>query len=135
MIALSGFSGKVHNPTEIERKGLMAGKTSLPKPLKALEGVSVELGDLARDIVTGYEGIVIAVTNWLNQCRRITLQAQKLHDGNPVEANTFDVVQVVVLKKNVVEPSYHEMTPPPVQAVKAKTGGPRPEPTRAIAPR
>ena len=50
----------------------------------------IELGDLVRDVVTGFEGVVVARTEWMYGCVRLTLQAKALHDGKPVETCTFD---------------------------------------------
>jgi hypothetical protein len=77
----------------------------------------VKLGDVARDTITGFEGVVVAITKWLHGCYRITIQPQKLHDGKPVDNCTFDEPQV-----EPVAPQVHETT--------ARTGGPTPEPAR-----
>jgi hypothetical protein len=77
----------------------------------------VKLGDVARDTITGFEGVVVAITKWLHGCYRITIQPQKLHDGKPVDNCTFDEPQV-----EKVAPEVHEST--------ARTGGPTPEPAR-----
>ena len=82
----------------------------------------IALGDLARDTVTGFQGIVIARCFWLQGCVRSTLQPQALtKDGKPIEAQTFDELQLELRKKRAV-----------VSA--RQTGGPRPEPTRERAP-
>lgn len=78
----------------------------------------VELGDLAKDKVSGFEGIVVADTLWLHGCRRLTIQPNKCDkDGNPIQPVGFDEPQVQLVKS-----LKH-------QAVR-KTGGPRPEVTR-----
>lgn len=77
----------------------------------------VELGDVAKDEVTGFTGVVMAVTYWLNGCRRITIQPQELKDGKPIDAYTFDVEQVQVVSKRKV-------------AVKTPSGGPMPDTPR-----
>ena len=38
----------------------------------------IELGDTAKDSITGFSGVVIATTFWLHGCERLTLQPQKL---------------------------------------------------------
>lgn len=78
----------------------------------------VELGDIAKDSVSGYKGVVVAVTHWLNGCRRITIQSQELHNGQPIDGHTFDEMQVEVVKAKS-------------HKAKTSTGGPRPEPTQA----
>lgn len=59
----------------------------------------IQLGDIAKDAITGYEGVVVAYTTWLNRCRRITLQAREMKDGKPIENQTFDIEQLVLVSK------------------------------------
>jgi hypothetical protein len=43
----------------------------------------VQLGDRVRDRMTGFSGIAIAITEWLYNCRRITVQPTELDkDGS-----------------------------------------------------
>jgi hypothetical protein len=84
------------------------------------KGTSVEkikLGDKVRCKLTGCEGTVIAITEWLNQCRRMSIQPSHLKDGVPVDPTTLDEVQLEILSAG-----------PPTTP--KKTGGPRPEPRR-----
>lgn len=78
----------------------------------------VALGDTAKDEITGYKGVVIAVTFWINNCERATLQARGLKDGKPHESVSFDVPSLTVTQR---------ATPPRPQV---QTGGPMPEPVR-----
>lgn len=82
----------------------------------------IKLGDLARDTITGFKGVVIAEVNWLHGCRRLTLQPQGLKDGKPVESSTFDEPQL-------------ELVTADAYGSTRKTGGPRPEPNRRADPR
>ena len=82
----------------------------------------INLGDAAKDSMTGFEGIVVCESQWLHGCRRLTLQPQALHDGKPVESQTFDEPQVVRVEASVFQPTVN-------------TGGPRPEPLRQGLPR
>ncbi len=82
----------------------------------------IELGDMAKDALTGFEGVVVADTNWLHGCRRLTLQPRELRDSKPVESQTFDEPQCVLVLKDALVST-------------RDTGGPRPEPARALAPR
>ena len=59
----------------------------------------IELGDKAKDTMTGFKGIVIAITDWLHGCKRITIQPTELHEGKPIDALSFDEPQVIVTKK------------------------------------
>jgi len=84
-----------------------------------LEGL---LGKQGRDLVTGYKGIVVCVTTWMNQCRRITLQSQEMKDGKPVETICIDFEQLKIIGKGL--------------SIEAKpSGGPMPSPLRAPEPR
>jgi len=83
----------------------------------------IDLGDEVKDSITGFKGIVVAVTNWLHGCRRITVQPAKLStDGKPNETHTFDEPQLILLKKKKVD------------AGRRDTGGPRPEPVTKNTP-
>ena len=57
----------------------------------------IELGDKVKDMVTGFTGIVIAKTEWLNKCRRITVQSVQLQEGKPVTFE-FDLEQLEVVE-------------------------------------
>lgn len=61
--------------------------------------VNVQLGDEARDTVSGFSGVCVARTEWLNGCWRMTLQPKALDkDGKPCESQTFDDFQLEVTK-------------------------------------
>lgn len=81
------------------------------------EQTVVSLGDIARDTITGFEGVVICLSQWLHGCRRATLQPRELRDGKPVESQSFDEPQLELVQSSVVWTT-------------ANTGGPRPEPVR-----
>lgn len=72
----------------------------------------IHLGDEVKDIVTGFTGIAIARTEWINKCVRYGVQSQNLRDGKPLEASWFDSEQLQVIK------------PAAVVIQKEKTGGP-----------
>ena len=77
----------------------------------------IQLGDEAKDTITGYKGVVVCVGQWLHGCKRLTIQPQGLKDGKPHEALTFDLPQLVLVKSNGHIPNVSK-------------GGPRPEPVR-----
>jgi hypothetical protein len=78
----------------------------------------IQLGDTARDTITGFEGVVIGISEWLYGCRRMIIQSKGLNEGKPIESQSFDEPQLVLV--SALNP------PQPVAA----TGGPRPTPTR-----
>lgn len=59
----------------------------------------IELGDIVRDTITGFTGVAVAYTTWLNKCRRIGVQCCDLKDGKPVDLQTFDIEQLVIKRK------------------------------------
>lgn len=80
----------------------------------------IGLGDKARDTITGFTGIVIGRTEWLNGCVRLTVQAQALKDSSPVEPANFDIEQLELLQVG--------------HAPTKETGGPMPAVTRSPVP-
>lgn len=83
----------------------------------------INLGDHVKDKITGFEGIVIGITEWLYQCRRPIVQGLQLKDGKPVDLS-FDEPQLVIVKRGVIAPAQ-----PVAAAPTAKTGGPRDTPS------
>lgn len=64
---------------------------------------SVSLGDKVRDPITGYEGTVIARTEWVWGCVRLGVQSAFMHEGKPVEAQWFDEAAIEVTSARLVE--------------------------------
>jgi hypothetical protein len=83
---------------------------------------TVRLGDEAKDDISGFAGVVVALTQWLNGCERVTIGPRELKDGKPIENYTFDIEQVTVTR-----PKNHT----PVN----RTGGDRVSPVRSADPR
>jgi len=56
---------------------------------------TIELGCIARDRISGFEGVVTARSEFLNGCVRLGLTPRKRDDdGAPMEAQWFDIEQV-----------------------------------------
>lgn len=83
----------------------------------------IELGQKARDTVTGFQGVAVAYTKWLNGCMRFGLQPPVDKEGKLPEAQWFDEPQIELVEDGVpVGPS--------------DTGGPMPSlPKRNADPR
>lgn len=82
---------------------------------------NIGLGDLAKDNVTGFTGVVIAATEWLNGCRRLVLQPRELDEKGGVKSSeTFDETQLTVVESGVV-PGQNSVEATPAK----RTGGPR----------
>ena len=84
----------------------------------------IELGDRVADRMTLLEGIVVAKTQWLYGCNRITVQPTQLKDGRPQELLSFDEPQLEVIKAGAF----------PAETLNG-VGGPRQEPTRRDVPK
>jgi hypothetical protein len=86
--------------------------------------MTIRLGDVYRDTITGFTGVATSRHEYLNGCVRIGLQPRALHEGKPIDSQTFDVEQLEATKE------------PGVAAVQRPTGGPREAPpTRAVPSR
>lgn len=82
--------------------------------------MKINLGDRVKDSVTGFAGIAVARTTWLNGCDRIAVQPEKLDkNGHPKEDRIFDEMQLQLIKAGVVKGT--NMVP----TAEVKTGGPR----------
>lgn len=78
----------------------------------------LSLGDLARDTISGFTGVIIAKTYWLNGCVRLTVSPKELKDGAPIESHSFDEAQLELVSRAATAIRVTER------------GGPRPEPRR-----
>lgn len=83
-----------------------------------MSGKHFDLGDEVKDDITGFSGIIIARTDWINGCQRYTVQPKTLtKEGGIKETQTIDVEQLTLVhaaKKPTHKPS----------------GGPMPAPVR-----
>lgn len=79
------------------------------------------LGEEVKDKITGFKGIVICQSKWINGCNTYGAKSQELKDGLPQDTQYFDEPQLISLGTS-------EMTP------QRTTGGPCvsvPSPNRA----
>ena len=82
------------------------------------------LGDKVKDAITGFSGIIIGRTEWLNRCVRYGIQSEKLTKENKLpESQWIDEEQLLLVKAGVIK------VDKPV-----RTGGPKPAPTRQQDP-
>lgn len=85
----------------------------------------VQLGDRVKDPITGYTGIAVAITTWLNGCIRIGVQPEKLDKQGKIEdALNFDQSQLVMVKKGVHKPLILGLQQAPAPEPKRTSGGP-----------
>lgn len=79
----------------------------------------VECGDQVTDSVTGFKGIVIAISEYLHGCRRCAIQPRIGKDGKHPDSLWADVPQVKITKKGAVKRTEPEA---------AVVGGPKTHP-------
>lgn len=83
----------------------------------------MQLGDIVRDKLTGFTGVIIVKSVYLNGCFRMGVQSKKLtKDGAVPDALHFDVEQLELVKAKVHAPT-------------SRSGGPCDAPKRAPNPR
>ncbi len=64
----------------------------------------VELGDEVQDKVTGFKGIAVVRSIYLQGCDRISVQPLVDKEGKIPESQHFDDPQLKILKKQKVKP-------------------------------
>ncbi len=82
-----------------------------------------ELGTMARDIITGFRGVIMAKTKWINNCVRYGVQSKTLKDGKPVDELWFDEQRLEAVSEEI-EPV----------ATKPGNGGPQRDPVFPSGP-
>lgn len=62
--------------------------------------LKIKIGQQVIDTLSGFEGIVFGVTEWLHGCRHIGIKPIELNkDGEPQKIQWIDEPQVVVVQK------------------------------------
>lgn len=62
-----------------------------------------DVGDMLKDTITGFQGVAVARTQWLNGCMRYQLQPTKLaKDGKLQDEAVFDEHQLSLVKAAAV---------------------------------
>src|SRR5579872_1541391 len=72
------------------------------------KGDEIAIGDIAKDDLTGFSGLVIGRTHWLSNCDRLTIQPRELDkDGQPQKTNSFDIAHCELVSKGAVDAPKH----------------------------
>jgi len=85
----------------------------------------IKVGSKVKDSITGFTGIVIARTEWLYGCVRLTVEPIELIQGKPVDAHSFDEQRLELLEEKKPEVSKDS---------RATTGGPHDDPKPLPSP-
>ena len=83
----------------------------------AQEQILFEKGDLVKDKITGFTGVVVCVLDYLHGCIRVAVQDKELKDGLPKECQYYDQHQIAMVEKG-----HYFKEPEPIK-VKERTGG------------
>jgi len=79
--------------------------------------MTLKMGNIVRDTITGFQGIMIGRTDWLYGCSRIGIEPTDLDkDGKPRDPAWFDEQRIVTVE---------DRSPPVSPESRATTGGPR----------
>ena len=73
----------------------------------------IKLGDEVKCKVSGFRGIVTSVTNFLNGCVQVGIQAPVTKDGKFGESWSIDVSQLVVVNAGKVVIKKQDVGGPP----------------------
>ncbi|HUX00597.1 MAG TPA: hypothetical protein VMY35_06400 [Phycisphaerae bacterium] len=79
----------------------------------------MQLGDHVRDIISGFQGIATARSEFLWGCTRVMVQPRETKDGQPIESHWFDEPQLQVITPAVITPAAASPEP------RRGPGGPR----------
>lgn len=64
---------------------------------------TIELGDSAKDIITGFSGVVIGKCEYLTGCDQYALQPKTEKNGTYQDSRWFDSSRLKLLKKKIVD--------------------------------
>lgn len=76
----------------------------------------IKLGSKVKDVVTGYQGMAVVKTVWINGRISIGIEPTELKEGKVLETNGFDLERVQLIE---------EQKPPMSRQNSATSGGPQ----------
>ena len=85
--------------------------------------MDIKLGDLVQDQISGFIGVVTAVSTYLNGCTQMCVVPKVDKEGKKVDAEWFDFQRLTVLDRGVV--AVHP-------AAATEPGGPQPHPPSTV---
>lgn len=62
---------------------------------------TLELGQRAKDKITGFEGILTSRCEFLTGCNRYCIQPTELREGKPVDSLYFDEAQIEIVGEGI----------------------------------
>jgi heat shock protein HspQ len=91
-----------------------------------MKNIKIKLGDKVRDKVSGYEGIAVARTEFINGCTQYTVQ-RKLkgtQELNPMGEPSIDEMCLEVIQKRVIVSKEYELEKIKDKKKEQSNGGP-----------
>jgi len=62
----------------------------------------IKLGSTVKDMISGFEGVAIARSEWLYGCNRIVVESNRLKDGKPTDGQWFDEQRIETIEENTI---------------------------------
>lgn len=88
------------------------------------EEILINVGDLAKDTITGFEGVIVAKCQYLFGCSRVLIEPCALQEnGQPHESCWFDIYRIEIVKEKYFSKNVES-------AQKNDPGGPQDNPIR-----
>lgn len=72
----------------------------------------MQLGITAKDIITGFEGVILGHCRYITGCDQYLLQPPMKKDGTHVESRWFDEQRLVIVKNGKSIPDLNKGTKP-----------------------
>jgi hypothetical protein len=80
----------------------------------------IELGDKVKDLITGFVGIAVAKTTFINGCTQISIAEQTKKKPSQEGDPSIDITNLIILEKGYVD---KRRKPKEKKKVKHHTGG------------
>lgn len=94
------------------------------------------VGDRAKDRITGLEGIISSRSEHLFGCNRYWIEPEQLHEGKPVDGRWFDEDSIVVTQAAAIQPQRYRVVEAEEQERRPlrRAGGPSNQPASTTGP-
>lgn len=70
---------------------------------------ALELGDHIKDKISGFEGVVTSISEYIAGCKRIGVTPMELKsDGTPIDIQSFDEPNLEIVKKGILKSEVEE---------------------------
>lgn len=89
----------------------------------------MEFGDRVKDIVTGFEGVMLGRCEYMTGCTQVLVVPGVDKDGKRLDGEWFDVDRVTVVKAGAIKLTADAVAKPRRMAT-ASSGADRPAPTK-----